>query len=53
MPEGYCVKCREKGREMVDAKEEIKQGKSGEMIFLMGKCKVCGTKMSKIVGKKK
>ncbi len=51
MNEGYCVKCREK-REMLDAKEVTMPGKGGERRAMTGKCKVCGTKMFKILGKK-
>jgi len=46
---GYCVKCREK-REMKDAKEvEMKGGRRA----MKGTCVKCGTKMFKILGKKK
>lgn len=45
----YCVKCRAK-RDMVDAKEvEMKGGRSA----MQGKCPKCGTKMFRIMGKKK
>jgi len=47
--EGYCVKCRAK-REMKDAKEvEMKGGRRA----MSGTCSVCGTKMFRIMGKKK
>lgn len=45
----YCVKCREK-REMKDAKE-VAMGKDRRA--MQGVCSVCGTKMFKILGKKK
>lgn len=46
---GYCVKCREK-REMKDAKEvDMKGGRRA----MSGVCVKCGTKMFKILGKKK
>ncbi|GEM_PF-508062 len=48
----YCVKCREK-REMKDAKEVSMPGKGGERRAMTGLCTVCGTKMFKILGKKK
>lgn len=49
----YCVKCREKDREMVDPEEvEInkKGGKKGRA--LKGTCKVCSTKMMKFLPNK-
>ena len=49
---GYCVKCREK-RAMKDAKEVSMPGKGGERRAMTGMCSVCGTKMFKILGKKK
>jgi Zn finger protein HypA/HybF involved in hydrogenase expression len=49
----YCVKCREK-REMKDPKEVTFAGKGGqERNAMQGTCPVCGTKMFKIMGKKK
>mgnify|MGYP001570170196 CR=1 FL=1 len=49
----YCVKCREK-REMKDAKEVSFSGKGGqERRALKGVCPKCGTKMFRILGKKK
>jgi DNA polymerase II large subunit len=45
----YCVKCKEK-REMAEEKEvEMK----GRRMAMEGKCPVCGTKMFRILGKKK
>ena len=53
MNEGYCVKCREK-RAMKDAREVAMKGKGGqERRAMTGTCSVCGTKMFKILGKKK
>ena len=53
MDQGYCVKCREK-REMTGAKEVAMEGKGGvERRAMTGTCSVCGTKMFKILGKKK
>ena len=52
MNTGYCVKCREKDREMKDAKEETLMGKGGERRAMRGVCAVCGTKMMKFLGKK-
>lgn len=51
MDTGYCVKCREKDREMKDAKVETFMGKGGERRALRGVCAVCGTKMMKFLGK--
>jgi len=46
--EAYCVKCREK-REMSDAEEvTMKNGRKA----MQGKCKVCGTKLFRILGGK-
>lgn len=51
---GYCVKCREKDREMKEAKEVAMKGKGGvERKAMTGTCAVCGTKMFKILGKPK
>jgi hypothetical protein len=47
--QGYCVKCREK-RNMKDAKEvAMKKDRRA----LSGMCETCGTKMFRILGKKK
>jgi len=44
--EGYCVKCKKKGK-MVDAKEvTMKNGRKAKT----GKCEACGTKMFRIGG---
>ena len=46
--EAYCVKCREK-REMSDGEEvTMKNGRKA----MQGKCKVCGTKLFRILGGK-
>lgn len=46
---GYCVKCRQK-RDMKNAKEvDMKGGRRA----MSGVCTTCGTKMFKILGKKK
>ncbi|OGF61605.1 hypothetical protein A2662_04285 [Candidatus Giovannonibacteria bacterium RIFCSPHIGHO2_01_FULL_45_33] len=51
---GYCVKCREKDREMKGATEVAMKGKGGvERKAMTGTCAVCGTKMFKILGKPK
>jgi len=52
METAYCVKCREK-REMKDPKEVSMPGKGGERRAMTGTCVHCGTKMFKILGKKK
>ncbi len=47
--EVYCVKCREK-RQVTDAVvEENDKGRR----FAKGTCPVCGTKVTRIMGKKK
>lgn len=53
MPEGYCVKCKEK-REISDPKEVTMKGKGGkERLAVTGTCPKCGTKMFRIMGLKK
>ncbi len=50
METGYCVKCKEKNRNMVDAEEvKMKNGRAA----MKGKCEVCGCGMYKILGMKK
>lgn len=52
MPEyGYCMKCHEK-REMVDPREVTTKSKRGTRSALVGKCKVCGTKISRFIKSK-
>lgn len=50
---GYCVKCKSK-KEFKSGTEELVEKKVNkrQVNFLMGKCLVCGTKMSKILPKK-
>jgi len=48
MVEGYCVKCRVKGREMKNP--QIKQTARGGYMA-QGNCSVCGTKMSAMMSK--
>jgi hypothetical protein len=48
--EGYCVKCKAKV-EIQDGGEVIIDTKSGKKKFFMGTCPVCGTKVSRILGK--
>lgn len=52
MVEAYCVKCREK-KEMCDVERVVKKGSRGERLFAMGKCPVCGTKMSRVLPNEK
>lgn len=47
--EAYCVKCRAKV-EVQNGKEVIIDTKRGKKKFLMGKCPVCGTKVSRVLG---
>ena len=49
MVEGYCMKCKQK-REMKDTKEITMKNGVGAM---NGVCSECGTKMFKMLGKKK
>ena len=50
---GYCVKCKEK-REMNDPQEVEMKGKGGvKRRAMTGICPSCGTKMFRIMGKKK
>jgi len=46
--EGYCVKCREK-RQFDGQEVELANGRRAAQ----GTCPVCGTKMNRILGKKK
>ncbi len=49
----YCVKCKDK-REMKDPQEVAMKGKGGvERKAMTGACPTCGTKMFRIMGKKK
>jgi hypothetical protein len=48
MVKGYCVKCREKGREMKDA--QITQTPRGGYMA-KGKCGVCSTNMCAMMSK--
>lgn len=51
--EAYCVKCKAK-QMMKDEKEVTMQGKGGvERSAMTGSCPACGTKMFRIMGKKK
>lgn len=51
--QGYCVKCKQK-REMQNAVEVEMPGKGGAVRrAATGTCPVCGTKMFRILGKKK
>ena len=48
MVSGYCVKCKEKGREMKDP--EIKQTARGGYMG-QGNCTTCNTRMSAMLSK--
>jgi len=53
MTEAYCVKCKAK-KEMKDEKEVSFKAKGGKQRSAMsGTCPDCGTKMFRIMGKKK
>ena len=52
MVEGRCMKCKMQV-EIKDAKEVSFKGKAGEMAAMAGTCPTCGTKVFRIVGKKK
>ncbi len=47
--DAYCVKCKKKV-EVQDGVETILDTKRGKKKFLMGKCPVCNTKVSRILG---
>jgi len=50
----YCVKCKEKNREMKDEKEVTIKGKGGTTRrAAQGICPVCGTKMFRFLPSKK
>jgi len=48
--EAYCVKCKKKV-DIKDGKEVIIDTKTGKKKFMMGLCSVCGTKVSRVLGK--
>lgn len=48
MAKGYCVKCKEKGRDM-KGPEVVKTARGGFMA--KGNCSDCGTKMSAMMSK--
>ncbi|MCP6726498.1 MAG: DUF5679 domain-containing protein [Patescibacteria group bacterium] len=51
---GYCVKCREKGKEITNPQEVAMKGKGGvSRRALTGTCETCGTKMFRILPSKK
>ena len=52
MTEGRCMKCKTQV-EMKDAKEVTFKGKAGDMSAMQGVCPTCGTKVFRIMGKKK
>ena len=47
---GYCLKCKEKGREIKDP-EVVSMGKAKNRKAVRGTCAKCGTKMYKILSK--
>ena len=52
MPEGRCMKCK-KQVQIKDPKDTTIQGKAGTLAAIHGVCPDCGTKVFRIVGKKK
>jgi len=48
--EAYCVKCRTK-REVQNAEETVTEKGNRRTRMLKGVCGVCGTKVSRILGK--
>ena len=52
MVEGRCMKCK-KQVEIKDPKDTTIKGKAGELNAVQGVCPVCGTKVFRIMGKKK
>ena len=47
--QAYCVKCKMKV-DILEEHEVIIDTKRGKKKFLMGKCKECGTKVSRVLG---
>lgn len=47
--QAYCVKCKKKV-DIQDGEEVVIDTKRGKKKFMMGKCPVCGTKVSRILG---
>lgn len=47
---GYCVKCKEKDREMKEGSKVVPFGKKGRRA-MKGNCSVCNTGMYRILGK--
>ncbi|MEM2956583.1 MAG: DUF5679 domain-containing protein [Candidatus Pacearchaeota archaeon] len=52
MAEGRCMKCK-KQVQIKDAKETTIKGKAGTLNAVQGVCPTCGTKVFRILGKKK
>ena len=52
MTEGRCMKCK-KQVQMKDEAETTFKGKAGDMLAMKGVCPDCGTKVFRIMGKKK
>ncbi|MBI2041273.1 MAG: hypothetical protein HYT16_04190 [DPANN group archaeon] len=45
---GYCVKCKENGREIKNPKNTTIKGRAGTRPAVKGNCAVCGTGMFRI-----
>jgi len=52
MPEGRCMKCKEQVQ-IKDPKDTTIKSRGGELAAVHGTCPKCGTKVFRIVGKKK
>jgi len=52
MTEGRCMKCK-KQVQMKNEAETTFKGKAGDMLAMKGVCPDCGTKVFRIMGKKK
>jgi len=52
MPEGRCMKCKEQVT-IKDPKDTTIKSRGGELAAVHGTCPKCGTKVFRIVGKKK
>ncbi len=52
MPEGRCMKCK-KQVEIKDPKDTTIKGKAGNLAAVHGVCPACGTRVFRIIGKKK
>jgi DNA-directed RNA polymerase subunit RPC12/RpoP len=52
MPEGRCMKCKKQVM-IKDPKDTTINSRGGELAAVHGVCPTCGTKVFRIIGKKK